>query len=427
MKFTAQRRWKKSSEQVFDDKLDTAAAQDEDGVCTVFGDPHYRTFDGNSYSFQGACRYILTTDCSPDAPSCEDGSFSVIVQNDARLSPYSWTQNVTFSLYNQITGFYSIKLLQGLRIEVNGLPLLLPYSGNGVNIFEQKHKLRLTTRVGISILWDGRSMLEITAKPELKNSLFGLCGNFDGDARNDFNSSTGNVMLDSNEFAQSWKIPGEGFCSIQSPSRRSIESCQAQPISIQFAAHNECQIFKSPSFQNCFPLVSPQFFHRSCLSDACARSCPDKAKCGCDSMRAYVSECAKKGLKIHWKEHQYCNIQCTSGKIYSECGTSKCRRCKKYWADRNGLESCTAKRCRPGCYCPEGKIEYKGVCIKPKRCPSRYKFQGVIFFDGRPFYQLDSRKSQNSVFDLSRRKSSSRRKKKRKRKKSRKSRPVLRD
>ena len=63
-------------------------------------------------------------------------------------------------------------------------------------------------------------MLEITAKPELKNSLFGLCGNFDGDARNDFNSSTGSVMLDADKFAQSWKIPGDGFCSIQSPSVR---------------------------------------------------------------------------------------------------------------------------------------------------------------------------------------------------------------
>ena len=41
-----------------------------------------------------------------------------------------------------------LNFIQGLRIEVNGLPLLLPYSGNGINIFEQKHKLRLTTRVG---------------------------------------------------------------------------------------------------------------------------------------------------------------------------------------------------------------------------------------------------------------------------------------
>lgn len=56
-----------------------------------------------------------------------------------------------------------------------------------------------------------------------------------------------------------------------------------------------------------------------------------------------------------WKMTFISLVQCTSGKIYSECGTSKCRRCKTYWADRNGLQSCSARRCRPGCYCPEGK------------------------------------------------------------------------
>jgi hypothetical protein len=72
---------------------------EDDAVCTVFGDPHYRTFDGRVFNFQGACKYLLTSDCRND-------SFSVRVTNDARSSrSFSWTKTVTLTVILKISNF----------------------------------------------------------------------------------------------------------------------------------------------------------------------------------------------------------------------------------------------------------------------------------------------------------------------------------
>ena len=87
-----------------------------DAVCAVFGDPHYRTFDGHIYNFQGPCNYILSRDCSY-------GNYTITVHNDARKTQsFSWTKSVQLNIRG-----IQVMLQQDLRIKVNQMKVLLPY------------------------------------------------------------------------------------------------------------------------------------------------------------------------------------------------------------------------------------------------------------------------------------------------------------
>ena len=85
---------------------------DKEGVCTVFGDPHYKTFDGRIYNFQGSCKYLLTRDCTEGSGN---SNFSIRITNDARDTvAFSWLRTVTVRL-----GDTKVSLLQRMRVKEN--------------------------------------------------------------------------------------------------------------------------------------------------------------------------------------------------------------------------------------------------------------------------------------------------------------------
>ena len=56
----------------------------------MFGDPHYKTFDGKVFNFQGSCKYLLTKDCSVKEANSSN-AFSIRITNDARDTvAYRW-------------------------------------------------------------------------------------------------------------------------------------------------------------------------------------------------------------------------------------------------------------------------------------------------------------------------------------------------
>ncbi|KAL1132470.1 hypothetical protein AAG570_010425, partial [Ranatra chinensis] len=182
---------------------------ESDSVCTVFGDPHYRTFDGKFYSFQGSCKYQLTADCI-------DHTFSIRVTNDARSTrTSSWTKTVSIKV-----GDLKINLGERRRVKVNGVRVTVPYERPGVRVTEAADDSVLVecSNIGLKVLWDGNSFLEVSAAPRHKGRLCGLCGNYNSDAKDDFTTRRGRQVQDPDKFGSSWRVGGKRACT-RPPSR----------------------------------------------------------------------------------------------------------------------------------------------------------------------------------------------------------------
>ena len=115
----------------------------KEGVCTVFGDPHYKTFDGRIFNFQGSCKYLLAQDCEKKRNS----SFSIRITNDARDSlAFSWTRTITVRLAG-----IKVSLLQRMRVKIDGKRVSLPYIKLGaLSVMKDGYRVVLRTHEGKS-------------------------------------------------------------------------------------------------------------------------------------------------------------------------------------------------------------------------------------------------------------------------------------
>lgn len=244
------------------------------------------------FNFRGNCRYRLASDCKQE-------NFTVRVRNERRQTR-SRAKSLTITI-----GPTHISLLRSLVVRVNRSDVRLPfYSLPELQITKKNFVITVLTNIGLEVLWDGDSYIEVHVPKRFKGRTCGLCGNFNGNSADDFTLKNGKVAASADEFGENWAVGRRRNNCERAPAPpidTAVTKCRRSPLH-HWRARKRCWPIKS-HFSNCHKSVHPQKYYKSCISDVC--SCQSK-RCECEALLTYARACRRMGVDVSWGRRRAC-------------------------------------------------------------------------------------------------------------------------
>ncbi|XP_060884474.1 alpha-tectorin-like [Labrus mixtus] len=339
------------------------------GICSASGDPHYLSFDGKPFDFQGTCRYVLATLCN-----ATDGhhEFSVEAKNEQwQGAPVSITAEVFVNVWG-----YQVHLSGDSNgmVEINGITTNLPVllKEGQVSIYASGSRTFVSTDFGVSVTYDGWSTVTISVPSNYSGQTCGLCGNFNGDPNDDFHTPSGMIVNTPDEFGKAWKVAGNYTCSDGCGS--SCQQCaNDQP------ARAKCELIQAADgpFSFCHGQVDPAPYFNDCVFDVCV-SGNEGQDLLCRAIEAYVTACQSANVRIYpWRENTTCQLDCTTNTHYELCGTDCGHTCA------SSIDATCVQVCSEGCFCDEGFVRSGTKCVPVENCGCQY--DGYYYNAGESF------------------------------------------
>ncbi|KAK1891092.1 Mucin-5B, partial [Dissostichus eleginoides] len=335
-----------------------------DGTCSVYGAGHYMTFDQKRFTFDGSCEYILTQDYCGSAQS--NGTFRVISEN----LPCGTTGTTCSKTIRIFLGNAEVILTEGrYQLLSSGDEHSVPFRYSTMGIY-----LVVEANNGLILMWDRKTSLFIQLSSKYKGRVCGLCGNYDGNANNDFTTRGNAVVVNPLVFGNSWKdLPS---C----PDGQSISSpCTTNPYR-QAWSQKQCSLIQSDVFSACHSTVDPTPYYDACVFDSCACDTGGDCECFCTAVAAYAESCNQAGICILWRTPNICPLFCDyynpPGECewhYMPCGSPCMKTC------RNPSGSCSPQiPPLEGCYpkCPPAQQYFDEdtmTCVSKELCGCRDK------------------------------------------------------
>ncbi|CAF1096107.1 unnamed protein product [Rotaria sordida] len=334
-----------------------------DSTCIATGDPHYITFDGMRYSYEGNCQYYLAKE--------KNNTFSILAENvPCGSTGVTCTKNIIIDYLGSI-----IDLQRGRNVIFNGIEIenyeSVPKIYGQVSVFKSGVFTIISTP-DFLIKWDEATRIYLTVYSKHRGNMEGLCGNYNDDNADDIRTAqgiTGSII----EMANSWKTaPTCG--NLQESLVDNSDPCFGHEQRRDWAT-TECSLIRGKSIDNpfnpCIELIDPtqlDIYYKECLFDACNCDRGGDCECLCTSLASFAEKCNSIGVPVKWRRPNRCPMQCDNNKVYMACGPICPETCsgKDYFG-------CELSGCVEGCFCPNGLLmDETGTCVPISSCTCAY-------------------------------------------------------
>lgn len=199
-------------------------------------------------------------------------------------------------------------------LQVNGNFAFTPFSlSNGtVQVYESGFSVFVSTDFGLVVSYDTIHHVQISLPYTYQNGTCGLCGNFNGIRRDDFQTRDGEVVSSDVVFANSWQASGddEPGCGPQCGGL-DCAVCTVEETAL-YSNTDHCGILSSSSgpFTACHQQLPPQSFVESCVYDLCVGG--GYRPILCQALSVYASQCQQSGIRLpSWRTPGFCGMLIT--------------------------------------------------------------------------------------------------------------------
>ncbi|NXQ91759.1 MUC6 protein, partial [Nyctibius grandis] len=265
-------------------------------TCNLYGEGHITTFDGQRFVFDGNCEYILAMDgCSVNRPV---SSFKIVTENvicgrsgvTCSRSISIYLGNLTFILRDETSTISGENPEVRYNVIKNALHLMFD--------------IIIPGKYNMTLIWNKHMNFFIKISRETQETICGLCGNYNGNMKDDFETRSKYVASNELEFVNSWKenpLCGDVYFV--------VDPCSKNPYRKAWA-EKTCSIINTQVFSACHNKVNRMPYYDACVRDSCGCDIGGDCECMCDAIAVYAMACLDKGICIDWRTPEFCPVYC---------------------------------------------------------------------------------------------------------------------